>query len=346
MPETHVLWLNARDAESFGEGIDTINRYLGDSRSQETEATSVQQIGGWLRNRANGNWLLVLDNVDDIGWLLEDTPRGRRINDLSSVSHGSILVTSRDNVAASKLVQSDSIIVVDQLSEPEALSFIRTKFSDRNFGDSDMDHLARGVNVLLHRSPLEFVQMLRIVQERLVTVKHLLKEVSAMNEQDTPRYMSWLAAEPYGISYGGAASPWLLFTETRSTKASPATVSYADPSRTAKDSGYSSYESGSIVQDGIEEQEEEVSDLISVRTLSSFVDLGLHGRLRGINMFASDLAQSLSPDIAEIVEGRELVVVAVQDALRAYSYSLEQQNRLGKLSDERKAAHFIRQQSQ
>jgi hypothetical protein len=41
-----------------------------------------------------------------------------------------------------------------------------------------------------------------------------------------------------------------------------------------------------------------------------------------------------------------LVIIAVQDALRAYSYSLEQQNRFSKLSDERKAAHFIRQQSQ
>lgn len=123
------------------------------------------------------------------------------------------------------------------------------------------------------------------------------------------------------------------------------TARSTDPSRTTKDSGYGSYESGSIVQEIIEEQQE-ASDLQSIRTLSSFVDLGLDGRLRGINIFASDLAQSLSPDIPEVVEGRELVVVAVQDALRAYSYSLEQQNRPSKLSDERKAAHFIRQQSQ
>jgi hypothetical protein len=346
LPETHVLWLNTRDAASFEEGIYTISRLLADSGSQETEATSVQQIEGWLRNKANGNWLLVLDDVDDVRWLLENTPGGRRINDLQSVSHGSILVTLRDNEVASRLAHSDSIIALDQLSEQEALSFLRAKISDWNFGDDDMDRLARGVNVLLHRSPLEFVQMLRIVQKRLVTVKCLLKELSAMNEQVTPRYMSWLTAEPYEISHADAASPWLLFAETRSAKANSATVSYVDPSRTAKDSGYGSYESGSIVQEGTEEQKEEASELISVRTLSSFVDLGLHGRLRGINMFASDLVQSLSPDIAEIVEGRELVVVAVQDALRAYSYSLEQQNRFSKLSDERKAAHFIRQQSQ
>ena len=135
-------------------------------------------------------------------------------------------------------------------------------------------------------------------------------------------------------------------------KMDSATARSTDPSRTAKDSGYASHESGSILQEDIEEQKEasdlqsKASDLQSIRTLSSFVDLGPDGRLRGINIFASDLAQSLSPDISEIVEGRELVIVAVQDALRAYSYSLEQQNRPIKLSDERKAAHFVRQQSQ
>jgi len=134
--------------------------------------------------------------------------------------------------------------------------------------------------------------------------------------------------------------------EGERAKTDAATVTYTDPSRTTKDSGYGSYESGSIVQEEAVEEQEEAFDLKSIRTLSSFVDLGLDGRLRGINIFASDLARSLSPDISEIVEGRELVVIAVQDALRAYSYSLEQQNRPSKLSDERKAAHFVRQQSQ
>ena len=133
--------------------------------------------------------------------------------------------------------------------------------------------------------------------------------------------------------------------ERERAKMDSATARYTDPSSIAKDSGYGSYESGSIVQEDVEEQQE-ASDSQSVRTLSSFVDLGLNGRLRAISIFASDLAQSLSPDIPESVEGRELVVVAVQDALRAYSYSLEQQNRPSKLSDECKAVRFVRQQSQ
>jgi hypothetical protein len=91
---------------------------------------------------------------------------------------------------------------------------------------------------------------------------------------------------------------------------------------------------------------EEAFDSQSARTLSSFVDLGMDGRVRGINIFASDLVQSLSPEIPGVVEGRELVVTVVQLALRAYSYSLEQRTRPDRRSDEHKAAHFIRQQSQ
>jgi len=125
----------------------------------------------------------------------------------------------------------------------------------------------------------------------------------------------------------------------------PSAVAHTDPSRTTKDSGYGSYESCSVVQEDID-QRKEPSDTQSIKTLSSFIDLGLEGRLKGINIFASELIQSLSPDIPEVVEGRDLVVSAIQDALRTYSYSMEQQTWFDGTSDERKAARFIRQQSQ
>ena len=191
-----------------------------------------------------------------------------------------------------------------------------------------------------NKQPFDAVDLTRRIAER----------ERAKPDSGTVRYTdASRASKDSGYKTNSATVPSIdpgRTTKDSGYKTDSSTAPYTDPSRTTKDSSYELYDSGSVVQEEAVEEQEEAFDLKSIRTLSSFVDLGLDGRLRGINIFASHLALSLSPDISEIVEGRELVVVAVQDALRAYSYSLEQQNRPSKLSDERKAAHFVRQQSQ
>lgn len=115
----------------------------------------------------------------------------------------------------------------------------------------------------------------------------------------------------------------------------------ANANRTIEDGTYGSGRS--------EQQDNEKlnvsSEIRSGMAISSFVDIGLGGWLRGIEVFASDLVQCLSPDIPNVVGDSDMVTAAVQDALRVYSYSLEQQEQPEKLSDEQKAAHFVRQQS-
>jgi hypothetical protein len=101
------------------------------------------------------------------------------------------------------------------------------------------------------------------------------------------------------------------------------------------------------LSDFVEEPNTEpAADLQSLRSLSSRVELGTYGRLVGVEVFARDVVQNLDPDLSDAIHAQSDVLDAVRDALRVYSYSLERRVGHFNSSTERKAARFIRQQSQ
>jgi hypothetical protein len=321
-PETHVLWLSVSNAGDLLRSIDTICEVI-DPAGRKIEAEQLfVRFRQWLLDPANGEWLIVLDGFDFVHQPLEKMHKQRLLESIPVVDRGSTILTLRYSGDYSEPARAAHIMEVSPVSGEEARSYLKRRLAEP-------DTIGTDFASELGSTPLALTQVAELIEESGMTLRKYI---------DLLRLESEWPLDPNDLAR--------MIAERAQTKMEPATARRTDPSTTAKDSGYGSYESGSIVQEGIEEQEEEASDLQSVRTLSSFVDLGVDGRLRGINIFARDLAQSLSPDIPELVGGRKLLVIAVQDALRAYSYSLEQQNRPSKLSDESKAAHFVRQQSQ
>lgn len=342
-PGTHVLWFSGNNAGDLQQSISTLNDVLnlteGEGRPQQFYA----RFREWLRDPANGEWLIVLDGFDLEQRFLEVMDAELLLKVIPVIRRGSMILTLR---SAGKLNREFRTEWVAPFSSDQAVSYLKLRFAEQiDMGDvNDLVHeldgrplaLSQAADFIEERDMAlgEYVKLLQLVKRKTADTINGLRDRSGVH--------STMAEDEQPLD---AVILTRRIAEIERAKMDSATVRYTDRSRTTKDSGYGSYESGSIAQEAVEEQEE-AFDSKSIRTLSSFVDLGLDGRLRGINIFASDLAQSLSPDIPEIVQSRELVIVAVQDALRAYSYSLEQQNRPSKLSDERKAAHFVRQQSQ
>jgi hypothetical protein len=336
-----VLWFSANKVPGLQKSISTIGATLGLTRADVYSNDFFALFREWLLDSANGEWLIVLDGFDFAQHPLERMDAELLLEAIPVISRGSTILTLRH---AGWLDRDFNTERVTPFSEEQAVSYLRLRFAEQaDIGD--MTRLARELDgrALALSQAADFIEEIDMELGEYVELLRLEKGKQA------DKTMGWSAADPKmseNTQPFDAVDLTRRIAEGERAKTDSATVAYTDPSRTTKDSGYGSYESGSIAQEAVVEEQEEAFDLKSIRTLSSFVDLGLDGRLRGINIFASDLARSLSPDICEIVEGRELVVVAVQDALRAYSYSLEQQNRPSKLSDERKAAHFVRQQSQ
>lgn len=115
-------------------------------------------LQSWLRDRSKGEWLLILDNADDPGFLVgklaesNDTLSAqRRIDYFPSPEHGSMLITSRSKNAALEIVQHESIIDVQKMSEDEA-----EKLLDIKLGRPDPDN--RMLAVELECIPLAISQ--------------------------------------------------------------------------------------------------------------------------------------------------------------------------------------------
>lgn len=133
----------------------------------DPETDSSQIVSDWLCDPANGDWLIVLDNVDNEtvfsstgGSIRPDKPviseefHGLQ-RYLPQVSHGSILVTSRNRVAARDITnEDDCIILVDRLPDEDAFSLLRKKLPSDKSPDNDFKDLLG----LLENLPLAITQ--------------------------------------------------------------------------------------------------------------------------------------------------------------------------------------------
>jgi hypothetical protein len=93
-----------------------------------------------------------------------------------------------------------------------------------------------------------------------------------------------------------------------------------------------------------EEVDQEI-DLQSIRSLSTFVDLGEDHRIRSISIFALNIVDSVSPDISDESHDRTEARLVIQEALEALSYSVEREDQFPSRAPERQASTFVRQQN-
>ena len=136
-------------------------------------ADILQLVQNWMRDRKKGNWFLILDNVDDAGFLLEhldiqsNGKSGGRplIEYIPHCSHGSMLITSRNKNAALQIVEQQDIIAVNPMDETDAQSLLQRKLEQQpaNEGCSqDIVSLAAALEYM----PLAIVQAAAFIFHR------------------------------------------------------------------------------------------------------------------------------------------------------------------------------------
>jgi tetratricopeptide (TPR) repeat protein len=98
-------------------------------------------VYSWLRDRRNGDWLIVLDNADDDSFLLEppatlgseegriqhDASVERRLDYVPVCDHGYTLITTRSRAAALKMVEQNCIVGVGPMEKEHALALVKKK---------------------------------------------------------------------------------------------------------------------------------------------------------------------------------------------------------------------------
>jgi hypothetical protein len=182
--ETWVFWVHASNAARFEESFRDIANCVKVSGRQNPQADIFQLVHDWLRDNKKRNWVLILDNVDDAGFLKarksgQDGDTGGidggnsrpLVSYLPQCSHGSILITSRSGEAALQLVRHDDIIKVDSMEKREALELFRRKVGPE-VDDDGTDDLVRELESI----PLAITQAVAYVREqgsRYSVIKYL-----------------------------------------------------------------------------------------------------------------------------------------------------------------------------
>jgi len=126
----------------------------------------------WLRDKRNGRWILVLDNVDDPDFLLEtpDVSEGEgsnvsalrnRMAYLPSCAHGSTLITSRSRAATARLTDECDMITISPIAEATALALLEKKLGNSGAME-DMQKLAAA----LDHMPLALAQAAAYIKQR------------------------------------------------------------------------------------------------------------------------------------------------------------------------------------
>ncbi|KAF2716694.1 hypothetical protein K431DRAFT_307599 [Polychaeton citri CBS 116435] len=162
-PQTWALWLHAGTAARFEQSVRDVAEHMRIHGRHDPKANIFQLFRVWLCNRKKGEWLVILDSVDDAGFLFAKpaTAAERRLIDYLPVcEHGSILFTTRSQHVASLLTHTSQIIHVPPMVPSDAQELLQKKL-----GGEERDRYCQ-LAVALDCLPLALAQAAAYIHQR------------------------------------------------------------------------------------------------------------------------------------------------------------------------------------
>ena len=179
-PETWVFWVHASGAARFEQSFRDIADIAKIAGRQDAQVTIFKLVHDWLRDERHGKWVLILDNVDDAGFLVQTTYAEGRTHGTGGGSsrplreyiphcpNGSVLVTTRNRSAALELVEEKGFILVEPMDQAHATALLKKKLEnveerlEIQFPNEDVAELAAALEFM----PLAIVQAGAYISER------------------------------------------------------------------------------------------------------------------------------------------------------------------------------------
>jgi tetratricopeptide (TPR) repeat protein len=172
-----VVWIHASNPTRFEQGYRDIADKIPIPGREDPKADILQLVCAWLSDRRNGQWLMILDNADDDSVFFaadEDSAGTAQISDITShtrplesflpqTPNGTILITSRNRIAAINLVGTcGGIVQVEPMDEEDALALLNTRvpFSESSKAD------AKALVQALERIPLAITHAAAYINTR------------------------------------------------------------------------------------------------------------------------------------------------------------------------------------
>lgn len=159
--DTWVFWVHASSAARCEKSLRDLADRVKIPGCKERDVNIFQVVKNWLQDEQIGEWVLVLDNVDDDELLrTPSTSTGDTaqppLRYLLETTKGSILITSRNRAVSLDITGSErSLIGVQPMNTEEALALLQHKL-DLHAGEdkADMVELAKELEFM----PLATIQ--------------------------------------------------------------------------------------------------------------------------------------------------------------------------------------------
>jgi tetratricopeptide (TPR) repeat protein len=194
-----VFWVPALSQESFELAYREIARYLRIPGISDENADIVALVKETLSSGSSGDWLMIVDNADDLNIMFGTTNNGgpasvQLIDCLPHGNQGTVLFTTRSKDIA-EVLTPDSFMGLNDLSKPEARQLLARRVTRKALLSSEtaVDELLETLTYF----PLAIVQAAAFINNNRITVseyrslfQHPGSEVELFTEhfEDPSRY--------------------------------------------------------------------------------------------------------------------------------------------------------------
>ncbi|KFZ18653.1 hypothetical protein V501_01091 [Pseudogymnoascus sp. VKM F-4519 (FW-2642)] len=159
-PQISVFWIHASTKTRFEQAYQEMAERLELPGRDDPKANVLRLVYNWLSDEANGQWHMILDNVD-VGSVFfgnNDDVRGVSLHDQATdpqppletyvpqSSNGSILITSRNSTAANNLVDTfGRLVPVKPMEEKDSVNLLKTRIPVDKYSEADLKELAQAL---------------------------------------------------------------------------------------------------------------------------------------------------------------------------------------------------------
>ncbi|KAK0744092.1 hypothetical protein B0T18DRAFT_196285 [Schizothecium vesticola] len=167
-PEVSVFWVHASSAERFHQAYASIAQDRQIPGHDDPKIDVLSLVKTWLQSKDRGQWLMVIDNADDAELFNQQGNLGQFVPECA---HGSVLATTRNKVAGSRLTQSGRLIEIGKMDEDESRLLLQGKLEADNRSPDNLSALSSRLEHL----PLALVQAAAFIREMSMSVREYLR---------------------------------------------------------------------------------------------------------------------------------------------------------------------------
>ena len=166
-----MFWVYAYNAERLRKAFDDIAKQAKIPGHQDPEADTLRLVKEWFESDASGQWLLVIDNVDDTELLYPSAAQSIRYADCLPMSgNGSILLTTRNGKVGYKFAAAQNVLTLSGMAPEESVALLLTRL-----GNSQPEESLKELAEELDQVPLALVQAASFLNQNNMTVGRYLQ---------------------------------------------------------------------------------------------------------------------------------------------------------------------------